>query len=416
MPTTLPFVFSLFFLAALLLMCVLRVWLAQRQIRHVTSHRDTVPASFAGRIDLAAHRKAAAYTVARVRFAGLCLAVEVAVLLAFTVGGGVQALHAFWSARLDGLTYGVVLIASVAALSAIADLPLAVYAQFVIEQRFGFNRMTWKLFVFDGLKHAALAMLIGTPVLFAVLWLMEQMGKFWWLYVWLFWCAFNLAIVFIYPTWIAPLFNRFTLLDDVALQERIDALLKRCGFATSGLFVMDGSKRSSHGNAYFTGFGKTKRIVFFDTLLDRLRAVEIEAVLAHELGHFAHRHVYKRIALLFVLSLASLAVLGQLIDADWFFAGLGVAQANMAVGLVLFSLVGPVFGFLLTPLWNLLSRRDEFEADRYAATHASGSELASALVKLYQDNASTLTPDPLYSLFYDSHPPATLRIARLRQS
>jgi STE24 endopeptidase len=283
------------------------------------------------------------------------------------------------------------------------------------KEEFAFNRMTPRLFLADLLKQAALGVAIGTPVLLAVLWLMEEMGSLWWLYVWLFWCVFNLLILFLYPTWIAPLFNKFVALDDAPLKARVEALLSRCGFSSSGLFVMDGSKRSSHGNAYFTGFGKSKRIVFFDTLLGRLQPLEVEAVLAHELGHFKHRHVLKRIAMLFALSLGFLAVLGQLIDASWFFNGLGVETQNTAMGLLLFFLAGPVFTFLLTPLLSLLSRRDEFEADRYAAEKASANDLVAALVKLYEDNAATLTPDPLHSLFYDSHPPAALRIARLQQ-
>jgi STE24 endopeptidase len=410
--------FSLAFLLALALMVALRLWLSQRQIAHVLAHRAAVPAQFADRLELGAHQKAADYTVSRTRFGRLALAVEVAVLLAFTFGGGLQALHDFWSPRLDGLSYGVALIFSVMVVSGIIDLPLSLYRQFVIEEKFGFNRMTPKLFAIDLIKQTALGAAIGTPVILAILWLMAQMGSLWWLYVWLFWCSFNLLILFVYPTWIAPIFNKFSPLEDAALKTRIEALLERCGFATSGLFVMDGSKRSSHGNAYFTGFGKTKRIVFFDTLLGRLQPVEVEAVLAHELGHFKHRHVIKRIVLLFAMSLGFLAVLGQLIDAPWFFNGLGVQMGNpaqnTALGLILFFLAVPVFTFLLTPLSSLLSRRDEFEADRYAAAHASADDLVHALVKLYEDNAATLTPDPLHSLFYDSHPPAALRIARLQ--
>ncbi|WP_374680975.1 M48 family metallopeptidase [Accumulibacter sp.] len=406
--------FSLAFLAALAVMFVLRLWLGQRQISHVTAHRAAVPDSFAERIELPAHQKAADYTVTRTRFGRIGLAVEVALLLALTLGGGLQALHNFWSPRLDGLSYGVALIFSVLAISAAIDLPLAYYRQFVIEEKFAFNRMTPRLFLVDLLKQAALSVVIGAPVLLVVLWMMEGMGSLWWFYVWIFWCAFNLLILFLYPTWIAPLFNKFVALEDGDLKARIEALLGRCGFSSSGLFVMDGSKRSSHGNAYFTGFGKNKRIVFFDTLLDRLRPLEVEAVLAHELGHFKHRHVRKRIAMLFALSLGFLALLGQLIDAPWFFTGLGVETQNTALGLLLFFLAGPVFSFLLTPLLSLLSRRDEFEADRYAADKASASDLVGALVKLYEDNAATLTPDPLHSLFYDSHPPAALRIARLQ--
>ncbi len=413
MTNTFAFDFSFAFLAALLLMVSLRLWLSWRQIRHVEAHRPAVPAQFAGRIELAAHQKAADYCCTRTRFAQFSLAIEIALLLALTFGGGLQALHEFWSPRLDGLSYGVALIFSVMFISGLIDLPLSLYAQFVIEEKFGFNRMTLRLFFLNLLKQTALGLIIGTPVLLAVLWLMERMGPLWWLYVWLFWCGFNLLILFIYPTWIAPLFNKFTPLDDAPLKERIEALLTRCGFASSGLFVMDGSKRSNHGNAYFTGFGKTKRIVFFDTLLSRLQPAEVEAVLAHELGHFKHRHVVKRIVLLFAGSLALLASLGQLMQADWFYTGLGVSAHNTALALILFFIVVPVFTFLLTPLMSLLSRRHEFEADRYAAEHASGDDLIRALVKLYEDNASTLTPDPLHSLFYDSHPPAALRIERL---
>ena len=408
--------FSLAFLLALSLMVTIRAWLAWRQISHVAAHRHAVPEQFAGRIELTAHQKAADYCVARTRFGLLGLAIEVAILLAFTFGGGLQALDSFWSTRVDGLSYGLAMIFSVMLVSGLIDIPLSLYSQFVIEEKFGFNRMTLKLFVIDLLKQAALGLAIGTPVLLAVLWLMAQMGTLWWFFVWLFWCGFNLLMLFIFPTWIAPLFNKFTPLDDAPLKARIEALLTRCGFATSGLFVMDGSKRSNHGNAYFTGFGKTKRIVFFDTLLGRLQAAEVEAVLAHELGHFKHRHVMKRIALMFAMALAFLATLGQLMNASWFFDGLGVSTQNTALGLILFFFVVPVFTFLLTPLMSLLSRRHEFEADRYAAQHASAADLTTALVKLYDDNAATLTPDSLHSLFYDSHPPAALRIQRLAQT
>ena len=411
--------FSLVFLAALGLMIALRLWLGARQVAHIRTHRAAVPAQFADRIALPAHQKAADYSIARTRFGRLALVIEVAVLLAFTLGGGLQALHEFWTQRLDGAWYGVALIFSVMAISGVIDLPLSLYSQFVIEEKFGFNRMTLRLFLIDLCKHTALGLAIGTPVLLAVLWLMAQMGDGWWLYVWLFWCVFNLLILFIYPTWIAPLFNKFAPLDDAALKTRIESLLARCGFASSGLFVMDGSKRSSHGNAYFTGFGRTKRIVFFDTLLNRLQPEEIEAVLAHELGHFRHHHIIKRIALIFSTTLLLLFVLGQLMHTGWFFSGLGVAgQAaqNTAMALILFFLSVPVFTFLLTPLSSLLSRRHEFQADRYAAEHASAADLVKALVKLYEDNAATLTPDPLHSLFYDSHPPAALRISRLTHS
>lgn len=407
--------FSIVFLAALSLMTLLRLFLARRQLSHVLRHRSKVPDQFAGRIELSAHQKAADYTVSRTRFGVLTLAAEVLLLLAFTFAGGLQALHDFWSARLAGMAYGLALVFSVMFISGVVDLPLSLYSQFVIEEKFGFNRMTLKLFIVDLVKQTALGIAIGTPLLIGVLWLMAQRGDFWWLQVWLFWCAFNLLILFVYPTWIAPLFNKFIALDDSLLKARIEALLQRCGFASSGLFVMDGSRRSSHGNAYFTGFGKSKRIVFFDTLLGRLQPVEVEAVLAHELGHFRLRHVAKRIALTFASSLIVLVALDRMIDADWFFLGLGVAAKNMPVALVLFFLVAPVFTFILRPLSSLISRLHEFEADEYAAEHASAADLVKALVKLYEDNAATLTPDPLHSLFYDSHPPAALRIAHLNK-
>ena len=416
MANTAASTFSLVFALALGLMIALRVWLALRQIRHVQAHRNTVPQQFADRVELAAHQKAADYGTVRTRFGLILLAVETLVLLTYTFGGGLQALHEFWTARLDGLYYGVALIFSVTLISSLIDLPFSLYTQFVIEERFGFNRMTLKLFCLDLIKQTALGLVIGTPVLLAVLWLMAQMGSLWWLYVWLFWCGFNLLILFVYPTWIAPLFNKFTPLDNAPLKARIEALLVRCGFATSGLFVMDGSKRSAHGNAYFTGFGKTKRIVFFDTLLGRLQPAEVEAVLAHELGHFKHRHVIKRIVMIFALSLGFLALLGPLMTVDWFYLGLGVSAQGTALALILFFQVVPVFTFLFTPLMSGLSRRHEFEADRYAAVHASAEALVQALVKLYEDNAATLTPDPVHSLFYDSHPPAALRISRLAAS
>ena len=397
-------------------MAALRLWLGSRHISHILAARGSVPEQFADRISLHAHQRAADYSVTRTRFGRLALAIEIVVLLAFTLGGGLQALHDFWSPQLQGVWYGVALIVSVMAISGLIDLPLSLYMQFVIEERFGFNRMTLRLFIVDLIKQLALGLVIGTPVLLAVLWLMAQMGERWWLYVWLFWCAFNLLILFVYPTWIAPLFNTFTPLEDAALKERIEALLSRCGFSTSGLFVMDGSKRSAHGNAYFTGFGRTKRIVFFDTLLGKLQPEEVEAVLAHELGHFHHRHIVKRIVLIFGTTLILLFALGQLMQTGWFYTGLGVSSNdahNTAMALILFFLTVPVFTFLTTPLASLLSRRHEFEADRYAASHASAPDLVKALVKLYEDNAATLTPDPLHSLFYDSHPPAALRIARL---
>jgi STE24 endopeptidase len=299
---------------------------------------------------------------------------------------------------------------------AVLEIPFDIYRTFVIEQRFGFNKITPRMFVIDGIKHALLAAALGIPLAAAILWVMDGMGEAWWLYAWLVWVAFNLLVLAIFPTWIAPLFNKFAPLDDATLKARIERLLERCGFKVGGLMVMDGSKRSSHGNAYFTGFGKTKRIVFFDTLLARLSPEEVEAVLAHELGHFKLRHVIKRMIWTFAASLAFLWLLAQLMGQTWFYSGLGVQAQSTAMALVLFFIVVPQFTFLLAPLTSYYSRKHEFEADRYATQHAAGADLVTALVKLYKDNAATLTPDPLHSLFYDSHPPATARIARLKSA
>ena len=297
--------------------------------------------------------------------------------------------------------------------SSVIDLPFDYYKTFVIDTHFGFNKMTRKMFVMDAIKQGILGLVLGAPILFAALWLMQGAGQYWWLYLWAVWSVFNLLVLAIYPTFIAPLFNKFSPLQDEALKSRIEALLKKCGFKSQGLFVMDGSARSSHGNAYFTGFGKNKRVVFFDTLLERLNADEIEAVLAHELGHFKHKHVIKRIAMMFTISFLGLALLGWLNQQTWFFLGLGVNDMSSYMALILFLLVSPVFLFVLRPMMASYSRKNEFEADAYAATHSSAKHLVQALVKLYRDNASTLTPDPLHSAFYDSHPPASIRIAKL---
>lgn len=407
--------FSQIFICLLVLSVALQFWLGWRHIFHIQAHRHQVPPRFAEQIALTAHQKAADYTCAKTRIGLIGLLIQSLLLFGFTIGGGLQALHQFWTGHTSGFVYGIALIFSVLAISSLVDLPFSIYRQFVIEARFGFNRMTFGLFIGDLGKQILLATLIGIPVLIAVLWLMQAMGKFWWLYVWIFWCVFNLLLLFIFPTWIAPLFNKFAPLTNEELRTRIEALLKRCDFTANGLYVMDGSKRSSHGNAYFSGFGRNKRIVFFDTLLERLQPEEIEAVLAHELGHFQRRHIVKRIALIFALSLAFLWLLGQVIDAPWFYQGLGVSAQNTAIALVLFFLAIPVFTFPFSPLGSLLSRRHEFEADGYATEHANADALVRALVKLYEDNAATLTPDPLHSLFYDSHPPAAIRIAHLEQ-
>jgi len=409
--------FTTAFLAALAIATATRIWLASRHIRYVTANRDAVPPGFAESVALPAHQKAADYTAAKTRFGSVDALLSAVVLLAFTLGGGLQALFDLWARVFDpaGYAHGIALILSVAVISGAIDLPLSIYRTFVIEARFGFNRMTPALFVADLAKSIVLGLAIGVPLMLAVLWLMAQMGSLWWLWVWLTWIGFNLVMLVVYPTLIAPLFNRFTPLEDLALKDRIERLLVKCGFRSKGLFVMDGSKRSSHGNAYFTGFGAAKRIVFFDTLLSRLGPGEVEAVLAHELGHFRRHHVWKRIAWLFLGSLAFLAALGYLIDQPWFYEALGVERRSTAVALLLFFMVVPVFTFLLQPIGSLYSRRHEYEADAYAASHADAQELIRALVKLYQDNAATLTPDPVHSAFYDSHPPAARRIARLQE-
>jgi STE24 endopeptidase len=410
-----PSHFTLLFLAALAVSTGLRLWLDLRHLRHVRAHRDRVPADFFGRIELVDHRKAADYTAAKLGLGFFEIAVDTLLLLLLTLGGALALIDGGLRDWLGaGHLQGLALFAAVAVIGFFVGLPASLYRSFVIEERFGFNKLTWKLWLVDLAKGAALTVLIGGPLLFAVLWLMDAMGRNWWLYVWLVWLATNLLILFLYPTVIAPLFNKFTPLDNDALKARIEALLARCGFASSGLFVMDGSKRSAHGNAYFTGFGRSKRIVFFDTLLEKLAPCEIEAVLAHELGHFRHRHVIKRIALSAVMSLAFLWLLGQLIDQPWFYEGLGVGAGSTALGLLLFSMVLPLFLFPLAPLTSALSRKHEYEADAYAAKQTAAADLIAALFKLYRDNAATLTPDPLHSLFHDSHPPASQRIARLK--
>ncbi len=410
--------FTAVFLAALMLTLGLRLWLAQRHIRHIARCRDRVPADFSAHIDLAAHQKAADYSSTKTRLGMIDIVIGAALLLALTLGGALQALHDAWLAVFDAGSHaqGIALIASVALLASVIDLPLSLYRTFVIETRFGFNKMTLRLFFLDLTKQTLLGAALGLPLLLCVLWLMQRMGGHWWLYVWTTWIAFNLLVLTLYPTLIAPLFNKFTPLADAGLRSRIETLLAKCGFKAQGLYVMDSSKRSSHGNAYFTGFGAAKRIVLFDTLIARLAPAEIEAVLAHELGHFKHHHVWKRMAALFAMSLGFLWLLGYAMKQDWFYAGLNVHAHSTALALLLFFLVVPVFTFLLHPLTSLYSRKHEYEADAYAAAHAAPADLIRALVKLYQDNAATLTPDPLYSAFYDSHPPALLRIARLQDA
>ncbi|MFT5533796.1 MAG: STE24 endopeptidase [Burkholderiaceae bacterium] len=412
------FGFSILFVSVLVITVALRFWLATRQMRHVASHRNTVPEQFAASIALASHQKAADYTIAKTRFGLLMLLVSSSVLVCFTLMGGLQLLSVLVvQATGPGMLYQIALLAAFALIAGLVDLPFDYYKQFVLEQRFGFNKMTPGLFFADMIKGILLGAAIGLPLVWVILTLMEQAGALWWFYAWLVWSGFQLLMLVLYPTVIAPLFNKFTPLADESLKTRIEGLMQRVGFASQGLFVMDGSKRSAHGNAYFSGFGAAKRIVFFDTLLSRLAPQEIEAVLAHELGHFKLKHIIKRIAMMFALSLAFLALLGYLKNQVWFYTGLGVEPnlfvSNDAMALILFMLVLPVFTFVFGPLTSISSRKHEFEADAFAATHTDARDLVSALVKLYEDNASTLTPDPLHSAFYDSHPSATMRINKL---
>lgn len=411
--------FTLIFIVALLLTTVIQIWLSARHIRYVRAHQNKVPEDFAGQISLADHNKAAHYTCAKTRAGYPGIFLHTALLLIFTLGGGLDALSVFWLGWFsDPIIHGMALILSTFLVMGLFEISLSYYRIFVIEEQFGFNKMTPGMFFADLVKQAMLMALLGAPLLFGILWLMEKMGGNWWFYAWIAWIIFNLFLLAVFPSWIAPLFNKFTPLEDPSLRERIEQLLKKCGFKSSGLFVMDGSRRSNHGNAYFTGFGKTKRIVFFDTLLSRLEPAEIEAVLAHELGHFKHRHVIKRIITSFIMSLLFFWLLGYLMNQTWFYEGLGVSVETVpstAMALLLFFLVLPVFTFLFHPISSIYSRKHEFEADAYAAQHASADDLIRALVKLYQDNAATLTPDPLHSTFYDSHPPAAIRVAHLQR-
>ena len=413
---------SVTFAAALLVSVALKFWLATRQMRHVAAHRAEVPAAFAATVPLAAHQKAADYTLVRSRFALLSLALGSAVLLGWTLLGGLDVLNTVVrdavQPRFGSMAYQLALLVAFVLIGGLLDAPLEIYNTFRIEQRFGFNRMTWRLYLADVAKGLLIGAAIGLPLAALVLWLMASAGAWWWLAAWLAWVAFQLLMLVIYPTIIAPLFNKFEPLPDESLKQRVQALMARCGFAAKGLFVMDGSRRSAHANAYFTGLGAAKRVVFFDTLLARLTAGEVEAVLAHELGHFKLRHVPKRMVTIFAASLAALALLGWLSQQQWFYTGLGVTPnlgaPNDALALLLFLLALPPFGFMLMPLAARVSRRHEFEADAYACAHASGRDLANALLKLHEDNAGTLTPDPVYVAFYYSHPAASERLAALK--
>ncbi len=411
---TLTAAFAAFLVAGL----AIKFWLASRQIRHVAGHRKAVPPMFQQTVSVAAHRKAADYTIAKTRFGLLELAFGAAVLLGWSLLGGLDALNQVLRGWLgSGMAQQLALLAGFALISGALELPFTLYQTFVIEERFGFNKMSLKLWLVDLAKSTAIGVVIGLPIAALILWLMGAAGSLWWLWAWGAWMGFNLLLLVIYPTFIAPAFNKFKPLEDESVRDRVTALMQRCGFAAKGLFVMDGSKRSAHANAYFTGFGAAKRVVFYDTLLAKLSPREVDAVLAHELGHFKHKHILKRIAGLFALSLAGFALLGWLSHQAWFYFGLGVrpnlSGPNDALALLLFLLAVPVFSFFISPLMALLSRKHEFEADAYAVQQTSGRDLSAALLKLYEDNASTLTPDPVYVKFYYSHPPAGERLARM---
>ena len=412
--------FTIAFLIAFLASFGLRHWLAQRQMRFVAKHRDSVPAEFAEKVALAEHQKAADYTIAKLRLGVLENGVSAIILIGFTLLGGLQILNISLLQLLgDGITQQIALLGSIAIISGIVDLPFSWYKQFHLEERFGFNRMGKQLFFIDMIKGLGVGAAIGIPLLWVILSLMAKAGDLWWLWAWVVLTVFSLLMQWIFPSFIAPLFNKFQPLPDGALKTQIEALLARCEFASQGLFVMDGSKRSAHGNAFFAGMGKAKRIVFFDTLIEKLNPGEVEAVLAHELGHFKCKHIRKRLLVSFALSFGMFALLGWISTQAWFYTDLGVMPNlngyNGGLALALFMLVSPVFSFFFTPLASIASRKHEYEADGFAATKSSAKDLISALVKLYQDNASTLTPDPIYTAFYSSHPPAPLRIANLQR-
>lgn len=408
--------------AALLVASVLtRLWLASRQVRHVAQHRDAVPAPFGGQVSIFSHRRAASYTIDKLRFDLVITAVATAVLLGWTLLGGLDALNAFLrdalAPRFGDLAYQLALVGCFSVIGGLIELPQSLWSIFRIEQRHGFNRMSLRMWLSDQVKEVLVGLALGLPLVALILWLMGATGEWWWLWAWAAWVAFTLILMVIFPTVIAPLFNRFKPLQDDTLRARVEGLMSRCGFASRGLFVMDGSRRSAHANAYFTGLGASKRVVFFDTLLNRLNHDEIEAVLAHELGHFKHRHVLKRMLTMFAMSLVGFALLGWVSRQMWFYQGLGVMpnlhQPNDALALLLFLLAAPVFGFFISPIMATFSRRDEYQADAYACTHAQAQDLRGALVKMYKDNSSTLTPDPLYVRFYYSHPPAIERMAAM---
>lgn len=406
--------FTQLFLIMILISVSLRLWLTYRQITHVKNHRAQVPESFADKITLEEHQKAADYTTAKTSFGRWPMLYDTGLLLMWTLAGGLEWLdQSIISMEFSPIVTGMTVMLTFMLLSSLLDLPFSIYSTFVIEEKFGFNKTTAKTFVIDMLKGAVLGIVIGAPLLFTILWLMQQTGDMWWIYTWLVLTGFSLLMMWIYPTWIAPIFNKFEPLEESETLNRIKDLLNRCGFNSNGVFVIDGSKRSSHGNAYFSGFGRNKRIVFFDTLLKMLSDDELEAVLAHELGHFKKKHIFKGMLISFSTTLIALGILAWLMKNEWFYLGLGLTTPSTYIALLLFMLISPVFTFALSPLMSMFSRKNEFEADAFAAEQTNANNLIKALVGLYRENASTLTPDPIYSAFYDSHPPAPVRIAHL---
>lgn len=406
--------FALLFLMMLVLNMGIEIVLARRHAKHIRLHQNAVPTFFAEKISLAEHQKAAQYTLTKISFGQKILILEILMVLLWTIGGLLEWLDLRWRmVELPTLWTGVAVMLSMVFINGLIHLPTEIYATFRIESQFGFNRTTPKLFVTDLIKSLILGVFIGVPFLALILWLMESAGKLWWMWVWGVWLGFSLLMTWAYPVFIAPLFNTFEPLAEGALKQRIESLLQRHGFASQGIFIMDGSKRTGHGNAYFTGFGRNKRIVFFDTLIKSLNDEEIEAVLAHEIGHFTHKHLKKRLIGISLFSLMGLALLGWLMQQPWFYEGLGVTLPSTYMALILFNIVAPIFTFFLSPLVAWFSRKHEFEADAFAARETNAQSLILALVKLFKENANTLTPDPLYSAFYDSHPPAPVRIARL---
>ena len=406
--------FTQIFLITLTAGTLLQLWLANRQAAHVLANKHAVPPAFADKITLERHQTAASYTLARLGIERWKLIIGPLVLLAWTLGGLLGLLdQSLLGLALSPLWQGVLLILAVLLIDMLIDLPLELYSTFGVESRFGFNRSTPGQFAKDKALELALSVVLGLPLLAAILWLMDSAGDYWWAWAWLLWMGFTLFITWAFPTWIAPLFNKFEPLADGSLRARLESLLSRCGFKSNGMFVMDGSKRSAHGNAYFTGFGRNKRIVFFDTLLEGLSESQVEAVLAHELGHFKRRHILKMLLTSAALSLAGLALLGWLSQQTWFYDGLGVSRQSDALALMLFILMMPVFTVFFSPLMSAFSRKHEYEADDFAAQQTNAQDLIDGLVNMYRDNASTLTPDPWYSAFHHSHPPAPLRIAHL---